>query len=86
LPPQVSAASFAAAIQEFQAAIGKQWVFSSEEDLELYRDQYSFFWDTPEEHLASAALARRASRKFRRSYAFRISTKPRSIRYRPAAT
>ena len=57
LPPDVSAASFAAALQEFQAAIGKQWVFSSEEDLELYRDQYSFFWDTADEHLASAALA-----------------------------
>ena len=57
LPPQVSAASFASAIQEFQAAIGKEWVFTSEDDLELYRDQYSFFWDTPEEHLAAAALA-----------------------------
>jgi (+)-pinoresinol hydroxylase len=57
LPPDVSAASFGSAIQEFQAAIGRQWVFTSESDLELYRDPYSFFWDTPEEHLASAALA-----------------------------
>jgi FAD/FMN-containing dehydrogenase len=57
LPPGVSAASFASAIQEFEAGIGKEWVYTTEADLDLYRDEYSFFWDTPEEHLASAALA-----------------------------
>jgi (+)-pinoresinol hydroxylase len=57
LPPDVSAASFAAALEQFERAIGAEWVFSNSEDLELYRDPYSFFWDTPDERLASAALA-----------------------------
>jgi 4-cresol dehydrogenase (hydroxylating) len=38
LPPGVSAGTFAAAIREFQAAVGADWVFTSEDDLETYRD------------------------------------------------
>jgi 4-cresol dehydrogenase (hydroxylating) len=57
LPPGISSDEFAKAIQEFQAAIGKEWVFTSDEDLALYRDAYSPYWDEPEERLASAAVA-----------------------------
>ena len=57
LPPGLSAPQFAAAIAKFKQAIGEPWVFTSEEDLALYRDAYSPFWDEPEERLASAALA-----------------------------
>ena len=56
-PPGVDAADFAEALKAFEAVVGKDWVFSSEEDLEPYRDSYSIFWDEPEERLASAAVA-----------------------------
>ena len=57
VPPGVSAADFAAALKAFEAAVGKDWVFTSDEDVELYRDAYSPLWDEPEERLASAAVA-----------------------------
>ncbi|MGH8263546.1 MAG: FAD-binding protein, partial [Steroidobacteraceae bacterium] len=56
-PPGVSAKDFAAALGQFEAAIGKDWVFTSDEDIDLYRDAYSPFWGEPEERKASAALA-----------------------------
>ena len=56
-PPGVKEADFAAALREFASAIGKQWVFTSDEDVDLYRDAYSPFWGEPEERQASAALA-----------------------------
>ncbi len=33
LPPGVSAENFESAIKQFQAAIGKEWVFTSDADL-----------------------------------------------------
>lgn len=57
LPAGVSAAAFAAAITKFQAAIGRQWVFTSDEDVDLYRDAYSPLWGEPDERVASAAVA-----------------------------
>jgi 4-cresol dehydrogenase (hydroxylating) len=57
-PPQgVSAADFAAALRKFEAAVGEQWVFKSDEDCALYRDAYSPERDEPTERLASAAVA-----------------------------
>ena len=56
-PPGVSASDFAAAIAQFEAAIGKEWVFTSDEDVALYRDAYSPFMGEPEERVASAAVA-----------------------------
>ncbi len=57
LPAGVSAADFSAALKEFESAIGKKWVFTSEEDVALYRDAYSPFWGEEEERVASAAVA-----------------------------
>lgn len=57
VPPGVSAADFAEAIQQFEAAIGKDWVFTSNEDVDLYRDAYSPLWHEAEEPIPSAALA-----------------------------
>ncbi len=57
VPPGVSQSDFANAIKEFQAAVGKQWVFTSDEDLDLYRDAYSPTWGEPEERVASGAVA-----------------------------
>jgi 4-cresol dehydrogenase (hydroxylating) len=53
----VKESDFAAALREFETAIGKQWVFTSDEDVDLYRDAYSPFWGEPQERKASAALA-----------------------------
>jgi (+)-pinoresinol hydroxylase len=57
LPPSVKQSDFAQALSQFEAAIGKEWVFTSDEDVDLYRDAYSPFWGEPEERAASAALA-----------------------------
>ncbi len=57
LPPNVSAADFASALAEFKAAVGSEWVFSSDEDVALYRDSYSIYWGEREERVASAAVA-----------------------------
>jgi (+)-pinoresinol hydroxylase len=57
LPPGVSASDFAAAIKQFEEAVGKEWVFTSDEDVALYRDAYSPFMGEPEEKFASAAVA-----------------------------
>jgi len=57
LPPGVGQSDFAEALRRFEAAVGRQWVFTSDEDLDLYRDAYSPFWGEPEERLASAAVA-----------------------------
>ena len=56
-PPGISPADFALALKAFAAAIGPEWVFTSDEDLDLYRDAYSPLWGEPEERIASAALA-----------------------------
>ena len=56
-PPGVSQADFTAALAAFEAVVGKDWVFSSEEDTDLYRDAYSPFWGEPEEKFVSAAVA-----------------------------
>jgi 4-cresol dehydrogenase (hydroxylating) len=57
VPPGVSTQDFAAALREFEAAVGPDWVFTSDDDLHLYRDAYSLFWNEEEERIASAAVA-----------------------------
>ena len=57
IPPGVSASDFAAAVKEFEDVVGKEWVFTSDEDVALYRDPYSPFLGEPDELVASAAVA-----------------------------
>jgi len=57
LPPGVTSKDFADALKQLEEAVGKSWVFSSDEDVALYRDAYSPFWGEPEERVASAAVA-----------------------------
>ncbi len=57
LPPGLSSKDFQGAIGQFEAAVGKEWVFTSDEDVALYRDSYSVFLGEPEEIVASAAVA-----------------------------
>jgi hypothetical protein len=56
LPPGVTAESFAAAIKQFQAAIGVDWVMTSDEELFPYRDPFSLLHDLPNELLPGAAV------------------------------
>ncbi|HEY7391245.1 MAG TPA: FAD-binding oxidoreductase [Bryobacteraceae bacterium] len=57
LPPGVSARDFQTVLRQFEGVVGKEWVFSSDEDVELYRDSYSPFWHEPEDPVPSAAVA-----------------------------
>ena len=57
LPPGVSSKDFSDALKQFEEAVGKEWVFTSDEDVALYRDAYSPFWHEEEEPIPSAAVA-----------------------------
>ena len=57
LAPGVNAEQFTAAVRMFEEAVGKEWVFTSEDDLTPYRDSYSTVWGTTDERLAAAAVA-----------------------------
>ncbi|HUI81363.1 MAG TPA: FAD-binding oxidoreductase [Bryobacteraceae bacterium] len=57
LPPGVKSKDFSDAIKQFEEAVGKEWVFTSDEDVALYRDAYSPFWGEEEERVASSAVA-----------------------------
>jgi hypothetical protein len=57
LPPGVTSKDFSEAIKQFEEAVGKEWVFTSDEDVALYRDAYSPFYGEPDELVASAAVA-----------------------------
>lgn len=56
-PPGISPSIFAAALAEFATVVGKDWVFSTDEDVALYRDAYSPLQGTSEDRWASAAVA-----------------------------
>jgi FAD/FMN-containing dehydrogenase len=57
VPPGVSPSDFSSALTEFSRVVGDDWVFTSDEDLDLYRDAYSPFMNEPEERVASGAVA-----------------------------
>lgn len=57
LPKGVSLQDFEAALAEFRKAVGDEWVFSSEQDVNLYRDAYSVMWGEPDEPIPSGAVA-----------------------------
>jgi (+)-pinoresinol hydroxylase len=56
-PPNVSPTDFATALSAWRESVGAEWVFTSDEDVALYRDAYSPYYGEPEERLASAAVA-----------------------------
>lgn len=57
LPEDVSAQNLNAALGEFRRIVGDEGVFSSDEDVALYRDAYSPVWNEPEELIPAAAVA-----------------------------
>ncbi len=57
IPPGISAGDFGSAVTQFEQVVGKEWVFTSDDDLNLYRDAYSPLFGEPEERVASGAVA-----------------------------
>ena len=57
LPPGIDRATFNRAMADCHKVVGDDWVFTSEEDVLLYRDAYSPERDEPTERLTSAAVA-----------------------------
>jgi 4-cresol dehydrogenase (hydroxylating) len=57
LPPGVTERDFGRALEQFTNAVGRDGVFTSAEDMSLYRDAYSPFWGEPEDPIPSAAVA-----------------------------
>ena len=57
IPPGVSQRDWNAALDEFRQAVGAAWVFTSDDDIALYRDAYSPLWGEADERLVSAAVA-----------------------------
>jgi 4-cresol dehydrogenase (hydroxylating) len=57
LPPGVGARPFGAAVRALQQVVGAQWVFTADEDVDLYRDAYSPLYGEDEEYVPSGAVA-----------------------------
>jgi FAD/FMN-containing dehydrogenase len=57
LPPGTSAADFSAALSQWREIVGGDWVLTSEEDLDPYKDAYSPFASEADERVASAVVA-----------------------------
>jgi (+)-pinoresinol hydroxylase len=55
--PGLNDAEMRAALEDLARAVGSEWVFTSDEDLDLYRDAYSPLMGQPDERVASAAVA-----------------------------
>jgi (+)-pinoresinol hydroxylase len=56
-PPNLSERDFQSALRRIEQVVGAPWVFTSDEDVALYRDAYSPLWGEDEERFASAAVA-----------------------------
>lgn len=56
-PPGLSAREFQTALRRIEDVVGREWTFTSDADVALYRDAYSPLWGEAEERHASAAVA-----------------------------
>ncbi|HET7132182.1 MAG TPA: FAD-binding oxidoreductase [Gammaproteobacteria bacterium] len=56
-PPGVSERDFQSALRELESIVTKERLFTSDEDVLLYRDGYSPLWGEADERMASAAVA-----------------------------
>jgi len=57
VPPGLDDKTFQRALTRFKSVAGDAWVFTSAEDLALYKDAYSPLWNEQDEKVASAAVA-----------------------------
>src|SRR4029078_5771238 len=55
-PPRASERAFLRAVERFKSVVGSDWVFTSDEDVALYRDAYSPLWSEEAEKVAAAAV------------------------------
>jgi (+)-pinoresinol hydroxylase len=56
-PPGMTERQFSRALAALANVVGEEWLFRTEEDLDLYRDAYSPFWHEAEDRVPSAAVA-----------------------------
>ena len=66
LPPGLDDKTFQRALTRFKSVAGDAWVFTSAEDLALYKDAYSPLWGEPDEKVASAAVAPESAEQVQR--------------------
>lgn len=57
MPPDMDERAYAAFLDDLRAAVGEDWVWSSDNDMFPYRDAFSPVWNTPHEIQASSAVA-----------------------------
>lgn len=57
VPPGVNDGDWKRALEQFRAAVGPDWVFTSDEDVAMYKDAYSPFQGEADEISVSAAVA-----------------------------
>jgi 4-cresol dehydrogenase (hydroxylating) len=57
LPPGVGSKQFAAAVRALQQVVGSDWVFTADEDIDLYRDAYSPLYGEEDEYVPCGAVA-----------------------------
>ena len=57
LPPGIKREDFAAALEKFATAVGPEWVYTADADVDLYRDAYSPFPGEAGEIIPAAAVA-----------------------------
>lgn len=57
IPPGVTVARFTQVLQQWRDVVGADWVFTSETDLDTYRDSYSPMYGESSERVASAVVA-----------------------------
>jgi (+)-pinoresinol hydroxylase len=82
-PPAIPLDTFGTALQEFANVVGKDWAFTTDNDLDLYRDAYSSVRGAPEKRIASAAVAPSTAKEVQAVVRTPIPTEP-SMRSRPA--
>jgi 4-cresol dehydrogenase (hydroxylating) len=56
-PPGLSERDFQTALRRIEEVVGREWLFTSDADVALYRDAYSPLWGEEQERFASAAVA-----------------------------
>ena len=56
-PPGVKSSTYRQAVAQWQRIVGREWVFTSNDDVDLYRDAYTPFRREAEEIVPAAAVA-----------------------------
>lgn len=57
LPPGLTQNQFDSALADFREVVGRDWVFSIEEQIDMYKDEFSPFINSAQQPIPSAAVA-----------------------------